>query len=89
MGNEVFEEIIAGLPGGELEISPDTPLIGDGKVLDSMGLVELCLRLEDRAMELGFSFDWTSETAMSKSRSMFRTAGALQEEFNRQKSENQ
>lgn len=89
MGNDVVEEIIAGLPHVKLEVLPDTPLIGDGKVLDSMGLVELCLRLEDRAMRLGFAFDWTSETAMSKSRSMFRTVGALQEEFDRQKTENQ
>jgi hypothetical protein len=44
-------------------------------------LVELCLSLEDIAAELGFDFDWTSESAMSKSRSMFRTAGALANEF--------
>lgn len=62
-------------------ISEDTPLIGDGSVLDSMSLVELCLSLEDLADELGFTFDWTSEAAMSRSRSMFRTAGSLIAEF--------
>jgi len=59
----------------------ETKLIGDGRVMTSLKLVELCLELEDLATEIGFAFDWTSEAAMSKSRSMFRTAGALAEEF--------
>jgi acyl carrier protein len=59
----------------------ETKLIGDGRVMTSLKLVELCLELEDLATEIGFVFDWTSEAAMSKSRSMFRTAGALAEEF--------
>jgi acyl carrier protein len=68
----------------KVEISDDTQLIGDGSVLDSISLVELCLQLEDKASELGFQFDWTSEAAMSKLRGMFRTAGALSAEFSRQ-----
>lgn len=62
-------------------ISDETPLIGDGSVLDSMKLVELCLALEDMATEHSFSFDWTSDSALSRSRSMFRTAGVLAAEF--------
>ena len=46
-----------------------------------MKLVELCLALEDKATEMGFEFDWTSDVAMSRSRSMFRTAGSLADEF--------
>ena len=46
-----------------------------------MKLVEVCLALEDLADEHGFEFDWTSEAAMSKSRSMFRSVVALAEEF--------
>jgi hypothetical protein len=57
------------------------PLIGSQSVLDSMNLVELCLALEDKATEMGFEFDWTSDAAMSRSRSMFRTAGSLASEF--------
>ena len=30
---------------------------------------------------MGFEFDWTSDAAMSRSRSMFRTAGSLAAEF--------
>lgn len=60
------------------------PLIGEDSLLDSMKLVELCLALEDHASDLGFTFDWTSETAMSRFRGMFRSIGALAEEFARQ-----
>ena len=63
------------------KISEDMPLVGGDSVLDSMKLVELWIALEDKASALGFEFDWTSDTAMSKSRSMFRTAGTLIEEF--------
>jgi hypothetical protein len=66
---------------GNSPVSESTPLIGDDRALNSMKLLELCLSLEDMAKDLGFEFDWTSETAMSKSRSMFRTAGALATEF--------
>lgn len=79
--SEVFAAITERLQETSIEIADDTPLIGDGSILDSMKLVELCLSLEDKASEFGFEFDWTSESAMSKSRSMFRTAGALVAEF--------
>ena len=72
---------IAALLENKTAVSEGTPLIGDDRALDSMKLLELCLSLEDIATDLGFEFDWTSETAMSKSRSMFRTAGALTTEF--------
>tara|TARA_B100002019_G_scaffold186187_1_gene160782 strand:- start:3047 stop:3319 length:273 start_codon:yes stop_codon:yes gene_type:complete len=62
------------------EITEDMQLIG-GELLDSMKLVEVCLALEDLADEHGFEFDWASEAAMSKSRSMFRSVAALAEEF--------
>lgn len=63
------------------DVADDMPLIGGGSLLDSMKLVEVCLALEDLADEHGFEFDWTSEAAMSKSRSMFRTVTTLATEF--------
>ena len=66
---------------GKTEITEDMQLIGGDSLLDSMKLVEVCLALEDLADEHGFEFDWTSEAAMSKSRSMFRSVAALAEEF--------
>ncbi|MDA8853206.1 hypothetical protein N9I71_00895 [Amylibacter sp.] len=66
---------------GKAEITEEMQLIGGQSLLDSMKLVEVCLALEDLADEHGFEFDWTSEAAMSKSRSMFRNVVALANEF--------
>ena len=66
---------------GKAKVSGDMQLIGGESLLDSMKLVEVCLALEDLADEHGFEFDWTSEAAMSKLRSMFRSVSALAEEF--------
>ena len=78
---EVFDAIKALLEDKSQVVAEDTPLIGGESRLDSMKLVELCLALEDKAADLGFDFDWTSDAAMSRSRSMFRTAGSLATEF--------
>ena len=72
-----------------LEVAPDsscqpeTVLIGGQ--LDSMALVQLCLRLEDSALDQGFAFDWSSEKAMSSMNSVFLTPVSISLEFNRQK----
>ena len=79
--NEVFNQISQLLEDRSLNVTDDLALIGCNSVLDSMRLVELCLALEDKAADMGFEFDWTSDTTMSRSRSMFRTAGALATEF--------
>lgn len=80
----VFDQISSLLENRLLPVTENTQLIGGESVLNSMKLVELCLSLEDKAAEIGFEFDWTSEAAMSRSRSMFRTAGSLATEFIRQ-----
>lgn len=77
-------QVVNHIVDGEGEINKDTSLLGNGSILDSMMLVEVCLALEDIADENGFEFDWTTETAMSKSRSMFRSISALAEEFAKQ-----
>jgi len=84
----VFNEImnVSELKGSI--IVKTTALIGNDSVIDSMKLVELCLSLEDIAEELGFEFDWTSDKAMSTSRSMFKDAGSLSNEFFNQLKEN-
>ncbi len=79
--HEVFSQILQLLENKSIAVNDEMPLIGDDSVLDSMRLVELCLALEDKATEIGFEFDWTSDAAMSRSRSMFRTAGSLVNEF--------
>jgi hypothetical protein len=79
--SEVFNQIYRLAENKSLTVTDDMPLIGGESMLDSMKLVELCLLLEDRATEIGFDFDWTSDGAMSRSRSMFKTAGSLATEF--------
>jgi hypothetical protein len=79
--SEVFSQISKLISDKSLTVADDMPLIGSESVLDSMKLVELCLALEDKAVDMGFDFDWTSDAAMSRSRSMFRTAGSLVAEF--------
>lgn len=78
---QIFAIIGSLLEAPAAPVGADTPLLGAGSGLDSMKLVELCVTLEDLASEMGFEFDWTSDAAMSKSRSMFRTAGTLASEF--------
>lgn len=78
---EIVISTINNVLEGKAKIAEDMQLIGGESLLDSMKLVEMCLALEDLADEHGFEFDWTSETAMSKSRSMFRSVAALAEEF--------
>lgn len=68
----------------EFDLVAETELIGGDAILDSMKLVQVCVALEDVAEEKGFEFDWTSEEAMSRSRSMFRTIESLSDEFSRQ-----
>lgn len=62
-------------------LSVGSPLMGEGGLFDSILLIELCVGLEDRSSELGFEFDWTSDAAMSRSRSMFATVDSLAREF--------
>ena len=62
-------------------ITDNTSIIGNDSPIDSMGLIQLCLTLEEKAEELNFEFDWTTETAMSKSKSMYRSVKTLSEEF--------
>ena len=78
---EVFQLVSQLLENKSLAVTADTPLIGEGSILDSMKLVELCLSLEDKASDMGFEFDWTYDAAMSRTQSMFRSAGSLSSEF--------
>lgn len=83
---KIYAEIAELVDDDSIAITDDTPLLGDGSVLDSMKVVTLCIALEDLAADHDFDFDWTSDAAMSRSRSMFRTAGSLVAEFlNQQK----
>ena len=68
----------------DIDINSQSSLIGGNSSIDSMGLVQICLALEERSQSEGFSFDWTSEKAMSSLNSIFKTVETLAEEYNRQ-----
>lgn len=78
---KIFAEIAELADSDVQKITDDTPLLGDGSILDSMKVVSLCIALEELAIDFDFDFDWTSDSAMSRSRSMFRSAGSLVDEF--------
>ena len=78
---KIVTKVISKIINKKLKISDDMKLIGTESPLDSMKLVEVCVSLEDIAEEYGFEFIWTSESAMSKSNSIFRDVASLTEEF--------
>ena len=68
---------------GELQINyidESTSLIGSGSVLDSLGLVNLIVNIEERLNEdLGIEVTIADERALSQKKSPFRTVGRLSE----------
>ncbi len=65
----------------QFQAEKDTPIVGDASPIDSMGLVQVCLALEEKAEELDFEFNWTDDSAMSRSKSIFRSVDTLSDEF--------
>ncbi|MCK5277130.1 MAG: hypothetical protein KAI29_18375 [Cyclobacteriaceae bacterium] len=61
----------------EDEIDEHTPLIGSGRILDSMGLVNIVVNIETAFLDEDIEVSLTSESAMSGRISPFRTVGAL------------
>jgi len=59
------------------DLSKDTPLIGSGRLLDSMGLVNVLVDIETAFLDEDADISLTSETAMSGRISPFRSVGAL------------
>jgi len=76
----IIEELKIIVDNSNLEINENSSLMDGGEILDSMNLVNLCLRLEEISEEFGFAFDWSGDT-MSKSKSMFRSVKTLANEF--------
>lgn len=76
--NFVRDEVAA-LTGQPVEsVTSSTVLVGNGRVVDSADLVMLLIAAEDYARDnLGATFDWTSDSAMSEARSVLRNVGTL------------
>ncbi len=75
----VVEEVKAGLTNPEkFKAIPETKLIGDGAVIDSLGLVSLLVAVEEKAEKVtGKSIRLLSERAMSRKNSPFLTLSSL------------
>ena len=72
---ELLFEIADLVPG---HVNDNISLIGIGAIVSSREVVELLLALEEYAEEeLECEFDWTSDSAMSSSNSIFRSVDAL------------
>jgi acyl carrier protein len=68
---------VASLTGRD-DVTRDTILVGQNRVVDSADLVVLLLSVEDFAKDkLGVQWDWTSDSAMSEARSVLRSVGSL------------
>lgn len=67
----------------DIFIDENSELINSG--IDSMNLVQICLALEEKSLIEGFSFDWTSEKAISSLNSIFKSPASLTSEYNRQR----
>jgi acyl carrier protein len=62
----------------DAEVSESTILIGDGAVVDSLGLVQIITDVEETVSErYGRDLDLTDERALSQKHSPFRSVDAL------------
>lgn len=59
------------------DLTEHAPLIGSGRILDSMGLVNVIVDIETAFLDEGVELSLTSETAMSGRISPFRSVGSL------------
>lgn len=74
-----IKELIVDINGGDAtDLTDASPLVGDAALVDSGGLLEIMLALEDfAAQRFGKPFDWMNDKAFSATRSPFETIGAL------------
>ena len=84
MSSIALINIIKNIIEEEMSLEENSPLVGGNSLIDSMNLVQICIALEDKSLEDGFEFDWTSEKAMSSQNSVFKTPKTLADEYNRQ-----
>ena len=63
----------------EEKATEKTVLFGQDSALDSMGLVNVIIDIESRFLDEGYEISLTSEKAMSRRNSPFRTVSTLAE----------
>jgi acyl carrier protein len=75
----LHEEIVASGDGGVMDpVTEETPLLGEGAPIDSLGLVSVIVQVEERLVAaFGIAVSLVDERAMSQRNSPFRTVGTL------------
>ncbi len=74
----IIKDYIATLENPPAEdILEDTILMGDGGILDSLGLVNIIIDVESRFRDMGHAVTLADEKAMSRRHSPFRSAKSL------------
>ncbi len=61
----------------EYDVGPDTVLFGDESAFDSMAIVNVVIDIESYFQDEGYNVSLTSERAMSRKSSPFRTVTTL------------
>ena len=65
-------------PEQHVSKAPDAALLGEASTLDSMGLVNLIVLVEEKVQDhQGLAVSLVDERAMSREKSPFRTVGSL------------
>lgn len=72
-----IKNYISEMGGGDVEVEKSTALIGNARLLDSMGLVNVLVDIETSFLDEDIEITLTSETAMSCRISPFRSVGSL------------
>ena len=70
-----------------LALTEESELVGRNQVIDSIQLVQMSVILQDDLESKGYSFDWSSENAMSSQLSIFRTVSSLADYISSQNTE--
>lgn len=87
--HQAIKDVIAALrivaPG--LDLTEESELVGRNQVIDSIQLVQMSVILQDGLESKGYSFDWSSENAMSSQLSIFRTVSSLADYISSQNTE--
>ena len=78
--NYIIKQLAIICKDSKRKFASNTPLVGPTRALKSVELVELLLKMEDYVEEnFNSKFNWSDNSAMSETRSVFRTINSLAE----------
>jgi acyl carrier protein len=69
-----------------VQVTPESDLTGENGILDSLGVIEVGVALEDYSRAQNFSFKWNLEEIFSEKKNIFKNIKTLADEFDKQQS---